>query len=172
MLWTWECWLHTRVHLMSLSPAVFDDTLKAPGARTAVQILQKISLFCLMDSAFHHGAGTRVREVTDTSGNRRRAGREKWCAETGNKDNEWTWKQPVPHHGIHWPSRPRTTEGRWMGESDRRRVLCEGLSFSVSHEDTLLLFCGWVFFLEGRDKVSLYSPLEFTSSPAITWTLG
>lgn len=75
---------------MSLSPAVFDDTLKAPGARTAVQILQKISLFCLMDSAFHHRAGTRVRrsQIPQETGGELDEKKDVQRQGTGNKDNE------------------------------------------------------------------------------------
>lgn len=89
-----------------------------------------------MDNAFHYGAGARVREVTDTSGNRRKAEQEKWCAKTEDKDDEWTWTPPCPTPWHPQTAKARNCKAKMSGAEWLRRALMKDCLF-LYHMETL-----------------------------------
>lgn len=94
----------------------------------------------------------------------------------------WTRKMMCKDRGQGWRMNMDTALSHTMASTDcqgkelqskdewgtvTRESSHEGLSFSVSYGNTFLMFCG---YLGGdRDKVSLCSPREFTSSPRWPW---
>lgn len=155
---------------MPLSLAVFSGTLKAPGAWTSMQILQKIlysAWWTVLSTMGQEQEWGRSQIPQETEGGMdKKTDVQRWSRGMETRITNEHRQCLVPHHDIHWLSRQRTAWERWIGESDSGEFSMKDCLF-LCHVKTCFWYLGG---LVGRgNRVLLYSPLEFTSCPGWLW---